>query len=99
MIEKMNAVFSRIATFLGFKKSQPKFYWPEQPMHFNPDIEHKAIEFMTIAEAIQSGIDVKADEIKHGMMPIFYRNGKPEFVMDIIADPGTQAYLFKENEK
>lgn len=93
----INRIRFWIGTVLGLQNKKLK---SPQLMHFAPDIEHKTIEFMTIEEAIQSGIDVEKDEEKHGMKPIYYKNGKPEFVYDLIADPGFKVHIISEqNEK
>jgi len=91
----IDRIRSWIGTFLGLQNKEIK---TPQLMHFTPDIEHKVIEFMTIEEAIQSGIDVEKDEEKYGMKPLYYRNGKPEFIYDLIADPGFKVHIVSEQD-
>jgi len=95
MIQKL---ISRALVFLGLKKPKVKTYFHEQAIHFVPDSKYEPIKFMSIEEAVASGIDVEADVKKYGMRPVYYRNGKPEFIFDLKSDPGFPGAFLTNDE-
>lgn len=70
---------------------------------FNVDDIYEQIQLrskyeLTIEEAIKIGINPEND-IKDGMSPIFYRDGNPEYTLDILTSPSTPgAFMFKDGK-